>query len=714
MGFDVQGARKEGYSDAEIADYLASQKKFDVGGARNEGYSDAEIIKHLAGSGPSLARQAWDAAKEVPGAVSDFAGRASDYRDTQFAKAMGGVAGIPRAVSDAAGWAADKIDPSVRSAVSGLPIIGPALGLASQGPTAQEASNWMMDRNKARPDFTERNTTPIVDAAVQSAFSGPLMGMGGKMGPIINAAGAAGSEATGELAHNYMPDWETPARILGAVVGGSAPIAARAAVQPVKAAIAPFTDAGKEAIAGKALRSAAADPERAIQNIDSYQAGKAAFPDAVPGFSINAGQASRDPGLMAAAEVAAAKNPGMRAQVDANNTIVEDAMKRIGANLPDAGLSGPTIQRELGATVEGLKGVRAMETNPLYDAARNSPTPVKPFPLLAYTADTIAANKGEPANVMEKARSLLFTTDKNGRVIADRSAKGMMATREALNDMLSNQELGNHSRSLLQEMKQKVDDVLNAVPQAKAANARYAELSKPLDPFNPDLGDLNKTMGKIVERDQFGKDYVTPAEKVPSMLMKGGDLSAPMVAKLMDASGGNPAIRDAMRSAYLADFKKAAASKVMEDATGNARYTANGAATWMEKHGAGAKNVLTPEQYAALEDIRRNLSDQAQTIPGRTGSPTFDRLATDSIIGAATNPAYAKVPFLNSIRKALGVATSGADEAIASRVYEALADPAVAKALMMKATPGNAKMAEPVLNKLLLSAANQSSGRDAR
>lgn len=47
MAFDVVAARNEGYSDAEIADYLAGQKKFDANGARKEGYSDTEIISHL-------------------------------------------------------------------------------------------------------------------------------------------------------------------------------------------------------------------------------------------------------------------------------------------------------------------------------------------------------------------------------------------------------------------------------------------------------------------------------------------------------------------------------------------------------------------------------------------------------------------------------------------------------------------------------------------
>ncbi len=48
MPFDIQGARKAGYSNREIADYLASQKKFDTAGARKAGYSDEDIISHLA------------------------------------------------------------------------------------------------------------------------------------------------------------------------------------------------------------------------------------------------------------------------------------------------------------------------------------------------------------------------------------------------------------------------------------------------------------------------------------------------------------------------------------------------------------------------------------------------------------------------------------------------------------------------------------------
>jgi hypothetical protein len=45
--FDVEGARAAGYTDAEIANYLASQDAFDAASARKSGYTDAEIIDYL-------------------------------------------------------------------------------------------------------------------------------------------------------------------------------------------------------------------------------------------------------------------------------------------------------------------------------------------------------------------------------------------------------------------------------------------------------------------------------------------------------------------------------------------------------------------------------------------------------------------------------------------------------------------------------------------
>ncbi|GIW55348.1 MAG: hypothetical protein KatS3mg082_1752 [Nitrospiraceae bacterium] len=45
--FDLEGARRAGYSDAEIADFLAQQKGFDAAGARQAGYDDRELVDYL-------------------------------------------------------------------------------------------------------------------------------------------------------------------------------------------------------------------------------------------------------------------------------------------------------------------------------------------------------------------------------------------------------------------------------------------------------------------------------------------------------------------------------------------------------------------------------------------------------------------------------------------------------------------------------------------
>lgn len=71
MAFDVEGARKAGYSDAEIADHLAKQQGFDLAGAKAAKYSDSEVIAHLAKATPLPAAQPGllDRAKALPGQI---------------------------------------------------------------------------------------------------------------------------------------------------------------------------------------------------------------------------------------------------------------------------------------------------------------------------------------------------------------------------------------------------------------------------------------------------------------------------------------------------------------------------------------------------------------------------------------------------------------------------------------------------------------------
>jgi hypothetical protein len=72
--FDVEGARRAGYTDAEIADYLAGEEAFDTAAAREAGYTDAEIIGYI-----SAAPAASAAVKPVEEPKSTFMDDATQF-----------------------------------------------------------------------------------------------------------------------------------------------------------------------------------------------------------------------------------------------------------------------------------------------------------------------------------------------------------------------------------------------------------------------------------------------------------------------------------------------------------------------------------------------------------------------------------------------------------------------------------------------------------
>jgi len=52
--FDIESARKEGYTDDEISKYLAKSRGFDLAGALKEGYTNSDILKHLENKQPPI------------------------------------------------------------------------------------------------------------------------------------------------------------------------------------------------------------------------------------------------------------------------------------------------------------------------------------------------------------------------------------------------------------------------------------------------------------------------------------------------------------------------------------------------------------------------------------------------------------------------------------------------------------------------------------
>lgn len=673
--FDVQGARKSGYSDAEIADYLAGSKKFDVGAARQAGYSDAEIIEHLS-PGPGMVRRTLSAA-------GDAVKTADDYITTQAIRTGAGLASLPGAIGKGIEWGYNQIG------VKPEDIYGPEFTRVflrqptENWPTAKTISDTLHAAAKKTPTNLEGNIPggKIIDSAVQGAMGALLTGGTSLPALLAGAGGGALSEGAGQIAHEVAPDYETLARVIGAGVGGVGgavtPSIVRKGADAIKATVAPFTAAGRERIAGGALRNAAANADDAVVALDRYQIGREAFPDAVPGFRIDAGKASRDPGLMAVAETAAAKSPGMRAQVQTNNALATGALDDAFAGLPTAKDAGSLIQTTLADRFKAAVDARKAAADPYYTAARASSTPVDPTDAWMIARQVANEGKGKPQQTMQKVAGYFESG-------AD-TPKKLMATRDAVTTLLDNPKLDNYRKSLLQSIKGKIDDALSVVPEEQQARATFQQYSKPLEPFGADTA-----AGAIVKKDRFG-NLVTPAEKAT------GDLSGRAVQNIMMASGGDPTVKRALQSAFFDDFKKSALSSVQEDAAGNRMLLASGASKWLEKNKGAAANVLTADQVKALDDVARNLRDQAQAVPGRTGSPTFDRLASESILGAIVSKRFGDAPILHPVRRALGLVYGGADEAVMNVIFDAIADPKVASALMKKATPGNVKMVEPLL-----------------
>lgn len=171
MAFDVDGARKAGYSDAEIANHLASSAKFDLAGARKAGYSDAEILDHLK---PSAQKDA-ESPKGTGSAILDGA------------NAVG--SGFMRGVTRLAGLPVDTVA-NVRD------LGKAAIGAPYTAITGKPAPEWLQISDRANDIGSGENLIgaarktsigkAIVDPANPSYEGGYLQNAGAALSSINN------------------------------------------------------------------------------------------------------------------------------------------------------------------------------------------------------------------------------------------------------------------------------------------------------------------------------------------------------------------------------------------------------------------------------------------------------------------------------------------------------------------------------------------------
>lgn len=212
MGFDVEGARKEGYDDSQIAEFLAKENRFNLQGARKEGHSDSDIVGFLSGQAK---------AKEVPGNegaldasrnvgkpdTTSFLDKAKGVGEAGLSILSGLTSGAVGQVGGTVGAIAGQVATGELGTPQGSARAAETAAGASQaltyeprtdaGKSALETAGRAMDASKlagVAPDLSVARAAKPAAAAAQQAGS-----------RTVQAAGTVADKAVGSVAKALTP-----------------------------------------------------------------------------------------------------------------------------------------------------------------------------------------------------------------------------------------------------------------------------------------------------------------------------------------------------------------------------------------------------------------------------------------------------------------------------------------------------------------------------
>jgi hypothetical protein len=279
----IRQAKQEGYSDEDIVQYL-SQTNQQVSAAIQEGYAPSEIVSFLFQATPK------------DGSVPKEAPQVEPGTDLGIGRQLGltARAGITGATAIPA-IAGDALNQLVRM-ISGANI----------PPVSQSIQGLMTRAGLPEPETKQERVVQDISAALSgvggtAAIARGLAPSSQAIAPLterlgLQATGAIGGTTAASLGREegVGPLGQLGLAALGGTIapgglGVTAQTGGKAAVQAVK----PFTETGREVIAGQVLRELSADPRAAIQAAERYRPG-------VPGYRPTTTQATRDVGLISA------------------------------------------------------------------------------------------------------------------------------------------------------------------------------------------------------------------------------------------------------------------------------------------------------------------------------------------------------------------------------------------------------------------------------
>jgi hypothetical protein len=285
MAFDREAAKQAGWLDAEIDAYLAKQKAPEAPAVTDPyaGMSKREIAQRMT---------------TFPQTQSMPMGSVDDLMRQLGLTARAGITG------------ATAIPSMMADALSGLVNLG--TGKETMMPSSKGLQNLLDYVGLPKPQSAQERVVQDITSGL-AGVAGPAAAAG-RMAPLAkeffttnlpaqvgSAAGAAGLSGYARE-EDVGPMGQLLASLAGGVGGAGGMVGSTkqmreanipAAIRTAQEFVRPLTEAGREVITGKVLRSLAREPETAIENI-------AAFRPTVPGYQPTTAQASRDIGLIAA------------------------------------------------------------------------------------------------------------------------------------------------------------------------------------------------------------------------------------------------------------------------------------------------------------------------------------------------------------------------------------------------------------------------------
>lgn len=317
------------------------------------------------------------------------------------------------------------------------------------------------------------------------------------------AVGGAGASAAGREYADVGAGGQLALGMLGGMVApGTATTVVPAAGRAVRETVRPFTEAGREVIAGNVLRQLANKPETAVRRMQEFQ------PE-IPGYAPTTAQASRDVGLIAA------ETP-IRAL---------DVTGKFGAQASEANRARMAIIDRLAKDQDAVNTAianREAATTPMRESAfaASTVTPQQFQSAISLVVDdtinnilkTPAGKRDTVISAMEDARQMVRRANSPAELYEIR--KDLRAAEQGLLDRAdrggASASAFKAARNELNQVIRSVDDVIDsAAPGYKDYLKVYAQRSKNIEKVEAAQGFRGKVLSTIPDPINIGQFMIS-------------------------------------------------------------------------------------------------------------------------------------------------------------------------------------------------------------